>query len=693
MNPRSSEAELLYRQALASCEQGQIESGIRLLQQALAIAPGEARISNLLGLALSRLGRHDEALVNLDRAIAVGPATAKMFGNRSDVLVALGRFVEAVDCYDRALALAPNSVEDWCNKGALLHDLKRHREALDCFDRAIRLAPDFASGHLNRGVVLSALGSYVEAVSSFDRAIALEPGLVAAHIGRGKELAALGSCEQAIESFDRAIALQPVLVDAHYGRAKMLERLGRTKEALAAVYRVLEIDSRHCPALVSQAVLLAELGHSHDALASCDRALAVRGDDPQVLALRTDILVGLGLFDEAVQSHEKFIATSGAEQSVAPPIPLDRHALKALLGQTDDRSIVCVPWTQGATLLAHCSGDSQGRLAAIVLQGLETLSANRGEWPRLRAALFAAGYIPLRQPLAESDGPNTIYVRSDLLLDVSAAGVVTGPAIGMWNLGNNGRFANQLWQYLFISMYGLRNGLVVECPPWDGEEYFGFKNPRPRPRPTREYHSFSEDHLELWKSDSPPQNINFSGYFQEVPDVWRAHRLFIRRFFTLKRQWRTAFDNFHDLLRSENRTLVSIHIRRGDYVTLFKAGKSHFRPVPTSWYRAALSKLWPQLQAPVLHVATDEPQLIGEFSDYPQLGDRFVDFSSDVPAHVRDFVALQDSQWLLACNSSYSMMAALLAREDQNCLLVDFKSEAFVRFDFWSEGRFWNRFV
>jgi tetratricopeptide (TPR) repeat protein len=471
----------------------------------------------------------------------------------------------------------------------------------------------------------------------------------------------------------------------------MLERLGRTKEALAALGRVLEIDSRHYAALVSQAVLLSALGQTNDALASCDRALTVRDDDPQISALRTDLLVELGRFDDAAQSHDKSVAKFGVEQPIAPLAPLDRNALVALLGQGDDRSIVGVPWTDGAALLARSAGDLQGHPAAIVLQDVE--AADHGAWPGLRAALFAAGYIPLRQTLADGGNSNTIYARSDLLLDVSAAGVVTGPAIGMWNLGNNGRFANQLWQYLFLSMYGLRNGLVVECPPWDGEEYFGFKNPRPRPRRTKEYYSFAGDHLELWRTESPPQDVNFSGYFQEVPDVWRAHRLFIRRFFTLKPAWQTAIDNFQNALRSEGRTLVSIHIRRGDYVTLFQAGKSHFRPIPTNWYRAALSRLWPQLEAPVLHVATDEPALVDAFSDYPQLGDRFAQALSDVPPHVRDFMALRDSQHLLACNSSYSMMAALLASQAQNCLLVDFKREEFVPFDLWSEGRFWNRFV
>ncbi|MBX9773966.1 MAG: tetratricopeptide repeat protein [Xanthobacteraceae bacterium] len=672
-----SDAKALYEQALAACDQGRFDGAIDILRHALALAPDDARSHRLLGAALAQLGRHAEALSSIERALALAPS-ARSHGLRGDSLAALGRNEEAVASYDQALAMAPLSVEDWCNRGLALHELKRHEEAIASFDRALAVTDTFCLAHFNRGNALIALGRLDEAVESFDRALLNAGEFAPAHFGRGTALAALQRHPTAIESFDRAIAIDPDYADAHEGRANSLERLGQDQDALASLDRVPATSGRRS-ALVMKAFILLKLRRMQEALACCDRALAVTGNDPRVLRLRTDILIELDRIDEATRTFDRIGPGNGTDAVAGFRQPLDRRELAKLV---DSEQITIIPWHQAtAPPIA-----SHGRPAALVLQGVEASTEVEG-WPQLRNALFTAGYLPLKQSLT-GDGPNVIYVRSELLTDPLSAGVSSGSAVGMWNLGNNGRFANQLWQYLFVSMYGFRNGLVVETPRWEGEDYFGFRNRRPRPRPTMEYHSFSNEHLKLWHSDMPARNVNFSGYFQAVPEAWRPHRKFIRRLFTLKPAWRQPFDDLSGALSAQRRTLVAVHVRRGDYVS---NSKPEFRTVPTSWYCDALQKLWPLLQSPVLHVATDEPDLVEDFSAFPQLD--VTKIPADMPDHVRDFTILREAHWLLACNSSNSMMATLLADEDQKCLVVDFKDKEFVPFDLWQEGSFWHRFV
>lgn len=267
------DADALYRQALAACEQGCIDDGIRLAQRALAMAPNETRIHKLLGMALLRVGRNDDALASFDRALVLGSATADVFGSRADALVALGRFDAAVESYDCALALKPDSIEDWCNRGAVLLDLKRFNDSVASFDRALALAPGFAAAHYNRGNALAALGRYGDA----------------------------------LVSYDRAIELAPDYADAHNNRANALDRLGRLTDALASVERALAVDSGHRPAMITRAIVLRKLGHSADALAACDCALALVPDDPDALTVRGDILIDLERFDEAIAVFDRVI--------------------------------------------------------------------------------------------------------------------------------------------------------------------------------------------------------------------------------------------------------------------------------------------------------------------------------------------------------------------------------------------------
>jgi tetratricopeptide (TPR) repeat protein len=270
----ADDADALYRDALAACEQGRVEDGVAILQRARVLAPDEARIHGLLGKALIHLGRNEEALASFDCALALGAATADLHGSRADALAALGRREEALQEYERALALKPDSVNEWCNRGAVLHDLGRHEAAAESFHRAATLAPEFAPAHYNHGLALAALKRH----------------------------------EQALASLGKAITLEPSYADAHNNRANVLDQLGRGDEALASADRALAVEPTHRAALVTRAVILRKMGRSEEALASCDRALALVPDDAEALIVRGDLLVDLERFEEAAVAFDRVIA-------------------------------------------------------------------------------------------------------------------------------------------------------------------------------------------------------------------------------------------------------------------------------------------------------------------------------------------------------------------------------------------------
>jgi hypothetical protein len=338
---------------------------------------------------------------------------------------------------------------------------------------------------------------------------------------------------------------------------------------------------------------------------------------------------------------------------------------------------------------------------SIVLDGISACDLAGGAHARFRSFLFDAGFVPLRQAMAGRPGRHVLYTRSAALADPSFAGVTGDDSISMRRLGHVGRFANQLWQYLFIRMYGLRNGLAIQVPAWDGEQIFGFSDARPVPkeRPSLAFLGAGDDDLELWEIDDPPRNVDFKGYFQSLPPQWAPHRAFIRRLYTLKPEWRGVIDRLHgDLARSDAstgpRTLVSIHVRRGDYRNYDHDRRPEFRLVPADWYRALLDEIWPGLERPVLHVATDEPEtILPTFAGYEQLDAGFFARDFGIPDHVRDFVLLQEADVLAASNSSFSTMAAVTGKPGQTCWLADFRVQGFTPYDPWIEPSYCARFV
>ncbi|MGR0185173.1 glycosyltransferase [Azospirillum aestuarii] len=342
---------------------------------------------------------------------------------------------------------------------------------------------------------------------------------------------------------------------------------------------------------------------------------------------------------------------------------------------------------------ALLAADTDGR----VLDALAVvLVAGEAARPPLSAPLFDRGFVPLRGPLRGDAGELRAYVRSSLLADPALAGVDGPASVSMTTLGGNGRFANQLFQYAFLRLYGLRAGAGIAVPAWEGEGLFCLSDPRPGPEPHPElrFYGFDDDDLALWAMDAPPVDVDFWGYFQEVPESWTRHQDFLRRLFRLRADWSDPLDAAVSGLRAQGRTLVVLHVRRGDYAGFDKRELPWYRVVPTLWYRAWLAAVWPTLADPILHIATDDPgAVLPEFEDYPQLDAAALRAATGMPAHVLDFALLARADRLVLANSSFSRFAALLAGPEQRAVLPDFTAKGFVPYEPWADRAFWQRFA
>lgn len=371
----------------------------------------------------------------------------------------------------------------------------------------------------------------------------------------------------------------------------------------------------------------------------------------------------------------------------------DLHTRKM---DNDGRDNPCFPIvtriSSGQSDIRDLRSDGHPDPDCIIVEGISTADDHDDAWARTRSDLFDAGYVPLKFILEGVKTPHLLYARSDLLKDPAIATAIAQEYVSMRCLGSLGRFGNQLWQYLFLRMYGLRNGLIIKVPEWEGELVFGCSDARPENDNGYELPVFlveGDDDLELWEIDDAPRNVDFKGFFQQVPQQWRVHQQFIRRTLTPRNGWKGAVERANAAL--EGRTLVTIHVRRGDYrITT----SPMFRLVPIEWYHDLLDGIWSTLTRPVLHVSTDEPDaILPEFENYEKFDAEFFGRDFGMPDYIRDFVLLQQADYLVACNSSLSTMAAVTGKAQQQCYLVDFNAERFTPYDPWTEASFWARFL
>ena len=291
----------------------------------------------------------------------------------------------------------------------------------------------------------------------------------------------------------------------------------------------------------------------------------------------------------------------------------------------------------------------------------------------LDRALFDRGLVRL----SEMHDGALLYLRSALVRDPHATGGLCRGSVSMSNFGLNAGFANQLFQYAFLKLYGLRHNAAIETPPWIGEKVYAIPPHRiTRTRRMVKGDEWSVRDLALWDAERPLVDVDFHGYYQNVPPCWQPHRAFLRRLFEPLPQWRAPVERWLARHRPPGMTLVAIHLRRGDYTGFDPAVKPWFRTIPADWYLRWLAEIWSGLANPVLFVATDDRDaVLPAFAAYRPLTSADAEAEMPEPRFLADFEIMACADVLAICNSSFSRMAAILAPTAQRCFIPSVEAE------------------
>jgi len=260
--------------------------------------------------------------------------------------------------------------------------------------------------------------------------------------------------------------------------------------------------------------------------------------------------------------------------------------------------------------------------------------------------------------------------------------------VTMTSFGTNGRFANQMFQYMFLNLVAHRQGALVQVPGWAGCELFGRSDPEPlldfpewregevdRGELTTSVASKWPDHLKQKLPSFP--SINYWGYFIAHSADLVPHKEFIRGLF----QFQPEFNEFAELklarLRSTRRRILAVHLRRGDY------GFACFFRAPCAWYEAWLRDAGHDPSEWLIYVCSENPaQYRGRFKGFKTADSSDLGASGDLAVYL-DFYIMTKADKVLTANSSFSFMATMLNESGTEFLRPCAETERLVRFDPW----------
>jgi Tfp pilus assembly protein PilF len=207
-------------------QQGQLELGVRLLRQAIAIAGWCALYHNNLGNVFAQQGHLEAALGAYRTAIRLQPDCAEAHYNLGTVLQRRGDFPAAAAAYQTALQFKPTYVGAHNNLGLLFQEQGYPEAAQAHFETAIRLRPDLAAAHNNLGLALQDQGQYTAATGAYRTALQLQPAYPEAYNNLGTTLYEQGQYTAAMAAYDEALLLRPAYAEARWNQALVWLTLG-----------------------------------------------------------------------------------------------------------------------------------------------------------------------------------------------------------------------------------------------------------------------------------------------------------------------------------------------------------------------------------------------------------------------------------------------------------------------------------
>lgn len=520
---------------------------------------------------------------------------------------------------DDAAGEAPPVIElarMWLDRG-------QHGRALPLLQAAIAVRPTDARLHFVLAEALVRDLRFWEAMSALNAAADV-PGVAQAWFDLGVAAHREGRRDAAIEAFRNAASLQPDLVSARYNVGALLMEAGDIDAAVPSLQAALDRQPDHVNALHQLGLALRRRDDREGALSHLLKASRLAPDRGDIAAETSDVLLMLGRTDEAAAEAER-------AASIAPDL-YQAHAVAAKALEANGRDDDALASWERAIASNPGFGEAFSRRALLFL---------KRRWG------------PACAPRPQAD---------------------QGRRVSASRLGLDGRFGNQLLQYGFLRLYAERHGLTLETPEWLGRHLFDLDDPLPgAPLP-----AIDEQRIDL-AADRTGRfaQHDIHGYFCGDVSGWAAERERFRTLFRPGRHAAPIMDAALSQVRRAGRTLVAIHLRRGDY------GWGPFWIAPTTWYLDWLSRIWSDLDKPVLFIATDDPETADAFRTYRPIIGRDLPAAPEGIEFLPDFHVLSQADILATSNSTFSGVAALINPAANACFRPDRNMGALMQFAPW----------
>jgi Flp pilus assembly protein TadD len=312
---------------------GRVSEGIRELEKALAMKPGDSSAQMNLAIAYQQGGQAAKSLPLFAKLESEAHAEKRSLALSILIpyvraLVAANQLQAATSKMKEAVALDPRNAELQDELGTLYAQRQDWSYAELAFSAALAARPDFAMAHLHLGLTRKAQ-QQPSATDELAKAYQLAPDNTIIAVEYGRALASAGEDVQAIPVLEHAVKTDSASTEAAYQLGLVLQRANRLEEAVALLEKAAAAEPKNAEALTNLGMALCQVQRAKDAVPILQRAVSLTPENPTAHQDLAAAYIQLNQFEDAVDQLREALKLS-------PNAPQLHYNLGLALKMQDD---------------------------------------------------------------------------------------------------------------------------------------------------------------------------------------------------------------------------------------------------------------------------------------------------------------------------------------------------------------------
>jgi protein O-GlcNAc transferase len=326
LNEQKKTNDLLFQQALAFQQAGQLADAEQLYRRVLQVFPNHADAHHNLGLIAMQAGHHGPSLQHFKTAFDVVPNQPQFVLAYTYALLNNGYLLDAMKIIkaarqrgldspemkaaqrhvDEAITLSVSNPSPGAEEWDPLLKLHAEQKWSTLETKTSKLCDKYPkSGKVWKMLVIALEAQGKPALDTKRKAAQLAPGDLELQFNLANELHRRGSVDEVEEVLRAAVKNNPEHAQPYYNLGAFLANLNRSLDAGVNLQKALLLNPNYIEALCTLAMLVHNSGQLEESRQFCQRAMAVKTNSTEAICALGATLFNLGQIEEAAKQFNR----------------------------------------------------------------------------------------------------------------------------------------------------------------------------------------------------------------------------------------------------------------------------------------------------------------------------------------------------------------------------------------------------